>query len=623
MDDIELSRAEVGDLIFLAKFVTSSLFEQAVFDCASSPFYHVAIIANDRRIVHALPCGVLCQSFGDFLTECEPHCTEILHVKVSEELKIRAANFSESKTGLPYNDIFSPDCVNSVGEESYYCSQLITEAYRGVIKFPEHKLNFRKKDGQFIEFWEQYYEARKRRIPQDEPGSHPASIRRAPELAMRLIRNLQQQVLKVNDITNALHFIGGAAVNFTTGQKFEVVEPRSGRRNLIFRSKVDDCHNATANEVSRAVETAHEARQNWSRMGWLERGNVLKRVAETIRKNLEEISRWECLDSGKPIYEARLDVLSCVDTFNYYAGAGQALVGEHIPLDQDRFAFTKREPLGVVGCIGAWNYPIQTCTWKIAPALACGNSVVYKPSPLSPVSAVILAKVLQLSGLPDGVFNIVQGHAETGTALIQHPLVKKISFTGSISTGRKIMQGCAVRNIKPVTLELGGKSSLIIFEDADIQSAVSGAMMANFFSQGQVCTNASKVLVHRSMVEEFVASLREKTCAMRVGDPLDETTRVGAHISRKHMETVKKYIDDAVSAGARLVCGGEMVSVAGLENGFYLSPCVLSDIRKDMAVYREEIFGAVLLVIPFDSEDEAVSIANDTTMGLAAGLFTK
>ncbi|KAK6054143.1 betaine-aldehyde dehydrogenase domain protein [Cooperia oncophora] len=218
---------------------------------------------------------------------------------------------------------------------------------------------------------------------------------------------------------------------------------------------------------------------------------------------------------------------------------------------------------------------------------------------------------------------LFQGDVETGKALILHPLVKKISFTGAVPTGKKIMQDCAARNVKPITLELGGKASLIIFEDADLESAVSGAMMANFFSQGQVCTNASKVLIHRSLEADFVASLREKTEAMRIGDPLEDTTRVGAHISRSHMEKVKSYIDGAVAAGARVICGGEPVQVHGLEGGFYLSPCILSDIRKDMEVYREEIFGSVLLVIPFDTEEEALEIANDTTLGLAAGLFTK
>ncbi|KAK6013871.1 aldehyde dehydrogenase family protein, partial [Ostertagia ostertagi] len=316
-------------------------------------------------------------------------------------------------------------------------------------------------------------------------------------------------------------------------------------------STLTECHAATPEEVHRAVDTAQKAFPVWSKVGWLERGIVLRKVAKLLWKHCEEIARWECIGSGKPITEARLDVLSCVDTFNFYGGVGHSLAGQHIPLGQDRFAYTKREPLGVVGCIGTWNYPIQTCSWKVAPALACGNAVVYKPSPLAPISAVILAQVLQMAGLTEGAFNVIQGDVETGKALILHPQVKKISFTGAVPTGKKIMQ----------------------------------------------------VLVHRSLEADFVASLREKTEAMRVGDPLEDTR--------------------AVAAGARVICGGEPVQVPGLEGGFYLSPCILSDIRKDMEVYREEIFGSVLLVIPFDTEDEAIEIANDTTLGLAAGLFTK
>ncbi|VDL74564.1 unnamed protein product [Nippostrongylus brasiliensis] len=616
MDDLDLVGAELGDLVFLAKTASPCAFERAVSDVAASPYYHVGIVARDKKIVHASPRGVMSQTLDEFVFGSEAHRMEIVRVNVAEDAKAKAAEFAESKIGLPYNDIFTPDGVNSDGQQSYYCSQLITEAYNEVIDFPEHKLNFNDADDELIPYWRSYYEARGREVPQGEPGSHPASIRRSDRLDMRLTRHLQTQMLNCRDIANTLHYIGGAAVTLTGGKKFEVVEPRSG-------SKLADCHEATPQQVNQAVDVAEKAFPKWSSMGFLDRGLVLRKAAKLLRQNCEEIARWECIDSGKPITEARMDVLSCVDTFNYYAGAGQGLLGQHIPLRQDSFAYTKREPLGVVGCIGAWNYPIQTCTWKVAPALACGNSVVYKPSQLAPVSAVILAEILKLAGLPEGAFNVVQGGAETGQALIEHPSVKKISFTGSVPTGKKIMQGCAARNVKPVTLELGGKASLIIFEDADLESAVHGAMMANFFSQGQVCTNASKVLVHRSLEAEFVKLLREKTEAMKVGDPLEEDTRVGASISREHMEKVKSYIDGAVAAGASVVCGGDAVKVAGLEDGFYLSPCVLSNIRTDMDVYREEIFGAVLLVIPFDSEDEAVDMANDTTMRLAAGLFTR
>ncbi|CAJ0596833.1 unnamed protein product [Cylicocyclus nassatus] len=616
MNDIDLSRAEPGDLVFLAKNETSCDFERAVTDVASSPYYHVGIIARDRRIVHALPRGVLHQSLDEILADAEPDRIEIVHVNTYGTAKTKAAAYAEGKVGMPYNDIFAPDCINSDGVESYYCSQLVTEAYLDEIEFPEHKLNFKDEHGHMLDYWVQYFEERGKHIPQDEPGSHPASIRRAAQLEMRLTRHLQKYMLDAKNIVDTLHFVGGARVNLNAGQTFDVVEPRSGK-------VMAKCHAATADEVTNAVQTAHKTLPKWAGKTWLERGDVLRNTAELLGKHCEEIAHWECIDNGKPITEARMDVLSCIETFKYYAGAGQSLVGQHISLGNDRFAYTKREPLGVVGCIGAWNYPIQTCTWKVAPALACGNTVVYKPSPLAPVSATLLGQILHMAGLPAGAYNVVQGDVDTGTALIRNPLVKKVSFTGSVATGKKIMQNCAARNVKPVTLELGGKASLIIFEDADVDSAVSGAMMANFFSQGQVCSNASKVLVQRKLVDEFVSKLREKTTAMRVGDPLDESTKVGASISRQHLEKVKNYIQGAIAAGAKLVCGGSEVPVRGLEDGFYLSPCILTDIRKDMVVYNEEIFGAVLLVIPFDTEDEAVDIANDTTMGLAGGVFTK
>ncbi|KAK6034343.1 triacylglycerol lipase [Cooperia oncophora] len=362
MNDLELSRANPGDLVFLAKESTACLFEQAVSDVASSPYYHVGIIGRDRRVVHATPRGVDCQTVDEFVAEFRPHRMEIVHVDATEKTKHKAAAFAESKVGMPYNDIFSPDMINSDGKESYYCSQLITEAYNGLIEFPEHKLNFKDENGDFIEYWQKYYEERGLEIPQDKRGSHPASLRRSTLLQMRLSRHLQKQMLNCKDITSALHYIGGAAVNLTTGKKFDVIEPRSG-------STLSECHAATPDEVARAVDTAQKAFPIWSKMGWLERGLVLRKVAKLLWKNCEEIARWECIGSGKPITEARLDVLSCVDTFNYYGGIGQSLAGQHIPLGQDRFAYTKREPLGVVGCIGTWNYPIQTCSWKVAPAL--------------------------------------------------------------------------------------------------------------------------------------------------------------------------------------------------------------------------------------------------------------
>ena len=266
---------------------------------------------------------------------------------------------------------------------------------------------------------------------------------------------------------------------------------------------------------------------------------------------------------------------------------------------------------------------MQTATWKIAPAIACGNGIVYKPSPLAPITSVILAQILQSAGVPDGLVSIVQGGGKTGSAICQTRDIKKVSFTGSVATGKIIAQMSASDFIKPVTLELGGKSSCVIFDDVDIDTAVAGAMMANFYTQGSVCSNASKVLVHKNILDDFTKALVEKTKNLKIGDPLDESTRVGACISKDHLEKVKGYIDGAVKEGANLVFGGQKATVASLPEGYFLEPCILSGITPEMKVYKEEIFGAVLLIIPFETEEEALKMANDTPFGLAAGVFTK
>uniref|UniRef100_A0A1I7UJT0 Aldedh domain-containing protein n=1 Tax=Caenorhabditis tropicalis TaxID=1561998 RepID=A0A1I7UJT0_9PELO len=435
---------------------------------------------------------------------------------------------------------------------------------------------------------------------------------------MRILPNMMNlnslKDSKLLDLSS--HFVGGNHVEFPSDKEFKVIEPRSGKVLTTW-------HFATKDQVDTTVKTAKTAQEHWANSTWMERSEILKKTADLLKTHCNDIAYWECISNGKPISEARADVLSCVDTFNFYSGVAHDLLGRHIPLDSARYAYTRRLPVGVVAAIGAWNYPIQTCTWKTAPALACGNSVIYKPSPLSPVTALILAEVLKCAGLPNGVFNVIQGDAETSQHLILHNDVAKVSFTGSIPTGKKIMKSCAERNIKPITLELGGKSSLIILNDADVDSAVSCAMMANFYSQGQVCSNASKVLVHRSLLEELTTKLVNRTKLMKVGDPLKEETKVGAHISADHRNNVEGYINSAIAEGATKLCGGDRITVEGLENGFYLSPCILTNITPKMKVYREEIFGAVLLLIPFDTEEEAITIANDTDMGLAAGLVTK
>ncbi|KAF8357954.1 alh-11, partial [Pristionchus pacificus] len=634
--------AAEGDLLFFGRLPESTTgdFEGAVLSVGAKHergkgLFHVGIVARRVEdgasekehgalcVVHAAQKGVLAQTLQETLAEIEPDEIQVYTVDVDEAKKKAATRFAVSKIGCTYNDIFSKECRDSAGAEAYYCSQLITESYKGVhVGFPPHKMTFGAKDGEVADYWKEYYRQRKCAVPVGEEGSHPGKLVEAERLRLTMSVRVTSSSKLASSLANRAallarpHWIGGTAVELQGGAEFDVVQPRSG-------AVVARCAGATRAQTAAAIGAARAAQPAWAARPWLARGEVLRKTAQLIREHLEPLALAECEDNGKPIYEARADVASCAETFDFYAGVGASLAGAHFPLDSSRFAYTRREPVGVVGCVGAWNYPLQTCSWKTAPALAAGNSVVYKPSPLSPLTARLLGELLQEAGLPDGVYNVVQGEGETGAALVESPEVNKVSFTGSIPTGKRIMQACAARSIKPLTLELGGKSSLIILEDADVDSAVAGAMMANFFSQGQVCSNASKVLVHRSIVDVFTERLIAKTAKMKVGDPLDESTRVGAAISREHMDKVRAYIDGAVAAGARLLYGGRRVTVAGLEGGFYLEPAILSAITESMAVYKEEIFGSVLLVIPFDEESEALGMANDTDMGLAAGVFTK
>ncbi|ULT98457.1 hypothetical protein L3Y34_000079 [Caenorhabditis briggsae] len=612
-----------GDVVFYARSPASEFCDAVEQVIPNNSYFHVALAVSERSLVEATPEGVLERTLKDSLDDNQPGIVEILEVKgIPESTILKAATWCRSKVGFPYNDLFSADLMNSDDLESYYCSQLITEAFRGVeMHWPTHTLNFLNCDGNLIEFWIEYFRKRGRpQVPQGDVGSHPGKLRRSPVLVLKmriLPTKMNLNTLKESKLLElSSHFVGGNHVEFVSNRQFPVMEPRSGR-------KLATWHYANAEQVDLVVKTAKNAQKTWAGSTWMERNEVLKKTAELLKTHCDDIAYWECLSNGKPISEAKADVLSCVDTFNFYSGIAHDLLGHHIPLDPTRYAYTRRLPIGVVAAIGAWNYPIQTCTWKTAPALACGNSIIYKPSPLSPVTALILGEILKTAGLPDGVFNVIQGDAETAQHLIHHDDVTKVSFTGSIPTGKTIMAACAERNIKPVTMELGGKSALIVFEDADVDSGVACAMMANFYSQGQVCSNASKVLVHKGVLKEFLEKLVKKTKELKIGDPLKDETQVGAHISEVHRTRVEGYINGAINEGATKICGGDRIQVPGLENGYYLSPCILTDITPNMTVYKEEIFGAVLLIIPFDTEEEAVGIANDTDMGLAAGLVTK
>jgi betaine-aldehyde dehydrogenase len=376
-------------------------------------------------------------------------------------------------------------------------------------------------------------------------------------------------------------------------------------------------------EIERAVAAARAGQAVWGAMTGAERGRILKRVADLLRARNDDLARLETLDTGKPIQETSVvDVLSGADCLEYFAGLAPTIAGEHVDLGPTAFGYTRREPLGIVAGIGAWNYPLQIACWKAAPALACGNAMIFKPAELTPLTAVKLAEIMREAGMPDGVFTVVQGFAETGRMLVRHPGIAKVSLTGEVGTGKKVMADAAA-TLKQVTLELGGKSPLIVFEDADLDDAVSGALLGNFYSAGEVCSNGTRVFVQRAVYDAFMAKLVERTGRMKVGDPLDPETQVGALISEEHMNKVLGFIERGKAEGAKVAVGGHRVADGPRASGFFVAPTVFEACSDEMAIVRDEIFGPVMAVLPFDDEDEVVRRANDTLYGLAAGIFTQ
>ena len=374
--------------------------------------------------------------------------------------------------------------------------------------------------------------------------------------------------------------------------------------------------------VNAAVERARAAQKEWRAMTGAERGRVLQRAARLLRERNDELALLETRNTGKPIQETRaVDVISGAECIEYFAGLAAGLAGEHLDLGPKAFGYTRREPLGVVAGIGAWNYPLQIACWKSAPALACGNAMIFKPAELTPLTALKLSEIYREAGVPEGVFQVVQGYAQTGQLLTRHPGIRKISLTGEVSTGKAVMADAAA-TLKQVTLELGGKSPLIVFEDAQLDNAVSGALLGNFYSAGEVCSNGTRVFVHRRVRAEFVERLRARTAAMRVGDPLDPDTQVGALISAEHMRKVLALIARGRAQGARLVTGGARLTSGALGRGCFVVPTVFDACHDEMDIVRQEIFGPVMAVLEFDSEEEAITRANATEFGLAAGVFT-
>ncbi len=411
------------------------------------------------------------------------------------------------------------------------------------------------------------------------------------------------------------HHINGAYVEDIDGAAIENHYAATGEI-------IATVHSATPAIIDQAITAAHNAQAEWAARPGIERGRILLRAAELLRQRNDEIARIETHDTGKALQETLyVDAVSAADNFEYFGHIAATMVGENIPLGES-FALTRLEAVGVCAAIGAWNYPVQVASWKAAPALACGNAMVFKPSEMTPLSALILAEILSEAGLPDGLFNVIQGKGDVGAALTAHPLVDKVSLTGSVPTGSKVMAGAA-ESLKLVTLELGGKSPLIIFDDADVENAVSGALLGNFYSTGQVCSNGTRVFVQSGIRETFTRRLIERTAAIKLGDPMDEDTQMGPMISASQRDIALSYIEKGKSEGANLLFGGNAVKMQGLENGHFIEPTIFDGVTDTMTIAREEIFGPVLSILEFNNEEEVISRANDTDFGLSAGVFTR
>ncbi len=410
----------------------------------------------------------------------------------------------------------------------------------------------------------------------------------------------------------ASHYINGEYVEDTAGTPIDVIYAATGE-------KIAQVHSATPEIIDRALNAARDAQAAWAALTGTERGRVLRRAADIMRARNRELSELETYDTGKPLQETLyVDATSAADALEYFGGLAGALTGEYIPQPGGDFVYTMRKPLGVCVGLGAWNYPTQISCWKGAPALACGNTMVFKPSETTPLCALKVAEILTEAGAPPGVYNVVQGLGDVGAALTTDPRVAKVSLTGSVPTGKKVYSAAAAQ-MKHVTMELGGKSPLIIFDDADLENAVSGAILGNFYSTGQVCSNGTRVFVHKAIKAAFLKRMAERLDGAVIGDPMDEATSFGPMVSAAQREIVLGYIEKGKEEGATLAYGGAVIEGPGN----YIQPTIFADVTDDMTIAREEIFGPVMAVLDFEEEDEVIARANDTEFGLSGGVFTQ
>ena len=401
-------------------------------------------------------------------------------------------------------------------------------------------------------------------------------------------------------------------------KQFETINPATGE----VLTHVAEASSAEVDRAAAAARQAFEDRNGpWRKLPASERGRLLWRLADLVDKNIDELAELETLDNGKPIFESRyVDMPMVIDVLRYYAGLATKIHGETVNTFETAFTYTLREPVGVVGLIVPWNFPLLLASWKVGPALACGNTVVLKPAEQTPLTALKLGELVVEAGFPAGVVNILTGGPETGKAIVAHAGIDKIAFTGSTAVGKEIMRGAA-DTLKRVTLELGGKSPNIVFDDADIDSAVKGAINGIFYGKGEVCNAGSRLFLASKLKNEFTEKLVARAAKMRPADPMDPKTRLGAIVSREQMETVLGFIEAGKKDGAKLVSGGNRVSVNG-DNGFFIEPTIFGEVKNDMKIAREEIFGPVLSVLTFDDLDEVIDQANNNPYGLAAAVWT-
>ncbi|WP_427183748.1 aldehyde dehydrogenase [Bordetella bronchialis] len=429
-------------------------------------------------------------------------------------------------------------------------------------------------------------------------GTVPADLRARPHRAYRML-------------------IGGAWTDAADGRAFDSIDPYTGQGWASAPA-------ATVQDVDRAVAAARLAFEDseWSRGLPAYRARLLRRLGQLIEGDVQELANVQVLENGKLIREVLGQTRALASYCYYFAGAAEMMHGETVPLSvPDMFNFTVREPIGVVAAITPWNSPLSLLFWKLCPALAAGNTVVIKPSEITPISTLLLAEMFEAAGFPPGVVNVVTGDGAVGAALAGHPGVDKIAFTGSTAVGKKIAATAAER-LARVSLELGGKSPNIIFEDADLDSALNGVLAGIFAATGQTCLAGSRALVHADIYDAFAERLVARTRRIRVGDPLDPGTEMGTLACRAQYDKTRHWIGVAQEEGAVLLSGGKPPADPGLARGLFIEPTIFGGVRNDMRIAQEEVFGPVLCLIPFRDEDDAVRIANDTRYGLAAGVWT-